>query len=74
MKKFSLKNRRGQNIVGVVANPTIKKGLAFVLHGLSGNKEQPHIAAIANAFREKQFVVVRFDSTNTFGESDGNYE
>lgn len=41
---------------------------------MSGNKEQPHIVAVADAFREKQLTVVRFDSTNTFGESDGAYE
>lgn len=44
------------------------------MHGLSGNKDQPHIATFVNAFEEKGFTVVRFDTTNTFGESDGRYE
>ncbi len=50
------------------------KGLVFVMHGLGGDKEQPTILAFAEAFKEKGFTVVRFDTTNTFGESDGNYE
>lgn len=44
------------------------------MHGLGGFKEQDHIATFAEAFKEKGFTVVRFDTTNTFGESDGKYE
>lgn len=51
-----------------------QKGLAFVMHGLGGFKEQPHIETFANAFREKGYTAIRFDTTNTFGESDGDYE
>lgn len=74
LKKFTLKNRKDFRIVGIVDQPGNTRGLAFVLHGLSGNKEQPHIVTIADAFREKGFTTVLFDSTNTFGESDGSYE
>ncbi|OHB23204.1 MAG: hypothetical protein A2939_02195, partial [Parcubacteria group bacterium RIFCSPLOWO2_01_FULL_48_18] len=48
--------------------------LAFVMHGLGGFKEQDHIATFADAFKEKGFTVVRFDTTNTLGESGGKYE
>jgi len=51
-----------------------QKGLVFVMHGLGGFKEQPHLQTIGSAFKEKGFTVVYFDTTNTFGESDGNYE
>ncbi len=44
------------------------------MHGLGGFKEQEHISALAEAFKEKGFTVVRFDTTNTLGESDGSYE
>jgi pimeloyl-ACP methyl ester carboxylesterase len=44
------------------------------MHGLGGFKEQPHIQMFAEAFRENGFTTVLFDTTNTFGESDGNYE
>ncbi|MGK2849240.1 MAG: alpha/beta hydrolase [Minisyncoccota bacterium] len=47
--------------------------LAFVMHGLGGFKEQSHIQAIVNSFKKKGYTVVSFDTTNTFGESEGNY-
>lgn len=43
------------------------------MHGLSGNKEQSHIQAFAEAWKDAEYTVVRFDTTNTFGESDGDY-
>lgn len=51
-----------------------QRGLVFVMHGLSGFKEQLHIKTMSDAFKEKGYTVVRFDTTNTFGESDGKYE
>lgn len=72
--KTSILNRHGQKIVVEVDEATKPKGLAFVMHGLSGFKEQPHIQAMADAFRENGHSVVLFDTTNTFGESDGSIE
>ncbi|MDO8490349.1 MAG: alpha/beta hydrolase [bacterium] len=74
MEKYFIKNRKGQNVCVVLEKAEDQKGLAFVMHGLSGNKDQPHIATIAEAFKQKGYTVVRFDTTNTFGESDGKYE
>lgn len=73
MKTF-IKNRKNQKMSVLVEISDDQKGLAFVMHGLSGNKDQDHIEIFANAFKEKEYTVVRFDTTNTFGESDGNYE
>lgn len=42
------------------------------MHGLGGSKDQPHIETFGNAFAEKGYTVVRFDTTNTLGESDGD--
>lgn len=50
------------------------KGLAFVMHGLGGFKEQPHIQVLAQAFKDNNYTVVLFDTTNSIGESDGKYE
>lgn len=44
------------------------------MHGLSGFKEQPHIQVMADSFKENGFTVVRFDTTNSCGESYGSYE
>ncbi len=74
MEKTQIKNRKDQKIVVVVSNPEKSSGLSFVMHGLGGFKEQPHIQAFAKAFLDKNFTVVTFDTTNTYGESDGNYE
>lgn len=74
MEKITIKNRKGQRIVVLLELNPSQRGLAFVMHGLSGNKEQLHIATFAEAFKEKGYTVVRFDTTNTFGESDGKYE
>jgi len=51
-----------------------QKGLAFVMHGLGGYKEQPHLEAITESFKENKYTVVRFDTTNTIGESEGDFE
>lgn len=73
MKQY-IKNRHSQNICVVVENYETKGKLAFVEHGLGGTKDQGHIRAMIEAFIESGYVVVSFDTTNTFGESDGKYE
>ena len=74
MPKQTIQNRKRQKIVVLVEKQPKQAGLAFVMHGLSGFKEQPHIKTFAEAFRDNGYTVVRFDTTNTFGESYGNYE
>ena|SRR3989344_1562333 len=73
MEKLFLSNRKDQKIAVIVDQSPKQTGLAFVMHGLSGFKEQLHIRAFAESFKEKGFTVIRFDATNTFGESDGDY-
>jgi pimeloyl-ACP methyl ester carboxylesterase len=73
MEKITIKNRKDQNIVVLLERQENQKGLAFVMHGLSGRKEELHIATFAKAFFSNGYTVVRFDTTNTFGESEGNY-
>lgn len=72
--KIYIQNRKGQKIALLLEQNSEQKGLAFVMHGLGGFKEQPHIQTFADAFRGKGFTVVRFDATNTLGESEGSYE
>lgn len=74
MQKEFIKNRKGQKIAVIIEETENQKGLAFVMHGLGGFKEQAHIQTIAEAFKENEYTVIRFDTTNTLGESDGNYE
>ncbi len=72
-KQF-ITNRKKQKIAVIVQKSPNQKGLAFVMHGLGGSKDQEHIKTFAAAFKENDFTVICFDTTNTFGESDGKYE
>ncbi len=72
--KTVIQNRKNQKIAVVVEEKPNAKGLVFVMHGLGGFKEQLHIQIFAQAFKENNYTTVLFDTTNTFGESDGNYE
>ena len=74
MEKLSTQNRDNKKIVVIIEKSKNPKGLVFVAHGLGGYKEQDHIKIFAEAFLENNFTVVRFDTRNTFGESEGNYE
>lgn len=74
MKTF-IEDRDGKKLCVVVEGPQDGPGkLAFVMHGLGGNKEQAHIRAMAEAFLELEYTVVTFDAAHTFGESEGEYE
>ncbi len=72
--KTTIKNGKGQNVVVLVDEVPSPIGLAFVMHGLGGSKEELHIQTIAQAFVEAHYTTVRFDTTNSVGESDGKYE
>lgn len=74
MEKIFIKNRKDQKISVLIEENPNAKGLAFVMHGLGGFKEQDHIQTFADAFLENDYTVIRFDTTNTIGESDGQYE
>ena len=74
MQKVFIKNRRGLKISVLIEAAENQKGLAFVMHGLGGYKEQPHLEAITESFKENKYTVVRFDTTNTIGESEGDFE
>lgn len=72
--KLFIKNRKGQKVSVLVEEVSNSKGLAIVMNGLGGFKEQVHMQVMADAFKENSYSVVRFDTTNSFGESEGSYE
>jgi len=72
--KLFIKNRKGQKVCVLLDILSDSKGIAFVMHGLGGSKDQKHVQIFSNSFIGSNISVVRFDTTNTFGESDGNYE
>lgn len=73
MKQY-IKNRKWENISVIVEEKQNSKWLAFVMHWLWGFKEQEHIRTFINAFLDNNITTVSFDTTNTFWESDWNYE
>ncbi|PIS05335.1 MAG: hypothetical protein COT81_01625 [Candidatus Buchananbacteria bacterium CG10_big_fil_rev_8_21_14_0_10_42_9] len=73
MQKVFIKNRKNQNLAVIIEEHSSPKGLAFVMHGLGSFKEQAQIETVAKAFRDADCTVVRFDTTNTLGESDGDF-
>ncbi|MCX6738128.1 MAG: alpha/beta fold hydrolase [Candidatus Parcubacteria bacterium] len=74
MKKEIIKNRKGLNMAVEVEQSENPKDLVFLTHGCGGFKEQLHIEAIMRAFIENNYTVVRFDTTNSIGESEGKFE
>ncbi len=73
MKQY-VKNRNGVDLAVVVENKGGVSGLAFIVHGLGGFKEQIHIRTFAQAFLDHHYVVVTYDAANTIGESAGQME
>ena len=74
MEKLFIKNRKQQNIAVIVDKSDNPQGLVFVIHGLGATKEQIQIQNFAKAFLNNNYTVIRFDTTNSFWESDWNYE
>lgn len=72
-QKIFIQNRKNQRIAVLVEEVPNPVGLTFVMHGLGGNKEEPHLQVMAKVLKTHSYTTVRFDTTNTFGESDGDY-
>ena len=53
-------------------NPGEKCRMVMILHGLTGNKNETHITAIADALEARGIASIRFDF-NGHGESDGDF-
>lgn len=77
MKDLSIKtfiqNRSNKRLCIKVEGPSSPNKLVFVMHGLGGSKDEQPISTIAEAFLGNGFLVVTFDTTNSFGESEGDY-
>lgn len=74
MSKTFITNHKGLKLAVLIEGEEHRNGLAFIMHGLGGHKDQPHIKIMAEAFLQHNYTVVRFDATNALGESEGKYE
>ena len=66
MEKLAIKNRKKQNVAVIIEKSDNQQGLAFVMHGLGGTKDQPHVETFSKAFKDNNYTVIRFDTTNSF--------
>lgn len=71
-EQFTIKNKNGEKIVGLIHNVDNPKGTAIVQHGLGGFKEEIHIMRIVECCIEAGWRTIAFDCRNSFGESDGD--
>ena len=74
MEKIYIKNRKEQKIAVIIEKSQSSRGLVFITHGLGDSKDSPHIEMFAKCFRDNNFDLIRFDTANSFGESDGRFE
>jgi pimeloyl-ACP methyl ester carboxylesterase len=74
MEKLFIKNRDHKNIAVILDKPENVKGLAFIMHGLGATKDRDYLNRWAKIFRDRGYLVVRFDARDTYGESEGHYE
>lgn len=73
--KHELKNRHGLRIVGDLEKPKGEiRGTFIVQHGWGGNRNKVTIQTVKNALLDAGFQTFNFDSTHSFGESDGDFE
>lgn len=73
--RHRLQNRKGVKMNVWVDGPQDSGApVAFVLHGFSGNAKQPHVQAMAQAFRRNGYITVSIDATNSFNTSGGSIE
>ncbi len=74
-QKFSLKNRRGQEIFGEVEFPTGSiAGTALIQHGRGQHMYAEEIQIVKELFLQHNIQTVIFDTPNLGNSSNGNFE
>ena len=73
-EKIFITNRHGLKMAVQIEKPENPVGLAFVLHGRGGFKEQPYVRAFVEPLLANNYIVISFDATKSFGESEGSFE
>lgn len=72
--KEIIKNRKGLKIVVLIDKAEKQKGISFLMHGFGGVKEHPLLEEISKILIDNGYTTIRFDATNSIGESDGRLE
>jgi pimeloyl-ACP methyl ester carboxylesterase len=69
----TIKNRNSLSIE-VDVYPVLNGRVVFIVHGLSAFKDQKQLVVARDTFIKLGYTVVMFDTTNSFGKSEGKYE
>jgi pimeloyl-ACP methyl ester carboxylesterase len=67
-------NRHGLKIAVLVEIPENPKGLMFIVHGFLSHSQKISPTAMAETALAHNLIAVRFDTTHSFGRSDGSPE
>jgi len=75
-KKVFFKNASGQRIAGILQTPAGEGPFSAIVlcHGFKGRKEDPVLKAAADELVENGFLTLRFDYSDSTGESGGKFE
>lgn len=71
VQAFTLKNSAGLKLVGEAQRNAKNTGVAVVVHGIGAYSHEPLIQTLVDAAYDAGMTVVRYDATNSFGESEG---
>lgn len=74
MGELVIKNRKDQNLSVLIEKNDRNKGLVILMHGLGGYKELPLLKTLSETLNNLGYSTIRFDTTNSFGKSDGLFE
>lgn len=72
--KENIQNRKNCKVAVLIEEEENKNGIVFLMHGLGYNKDYPCIKVVSECFRDNGYSTIRFDTTNSSGESEGNPE
>jgi pimeloyl-ACP methyl ester carboxylesterase len=70
-QEFAIRNKQGLTLVGEVLRNPQNAGVAVVVHGIGAYRSEPLMQALTDAAYDAGMTVVRYDATNSFGESGG---
>lgn len=70
-QEFAIKNKQGLPLIGEVLRNPQNGGVAVIVHGIGAYRSEPLMQALTDAAYGAGMTVVRYDATNSFGESGG---
>ena len=74
-REILIENAAGESIYLQIEKPLYAAGkMAIIQHGLASNMGHPVVQTVKQAFRDKGYWVITFDSRNSLGKSSGDTE